>query len=115
MNSLDLFKTKFINLTSHDIQLKLPDGIIIKIKPSGKVARVMTTTIETDKTINGIPCVKRNLLGYVEDLPEPKEGYYYIVSAYVYYMSPDRMDIVAPDTNTLNKGDKRIVTQFVIN
>ena len=90
----DVIPTEFINLTPHDI--KLNDGTIYPA--TGKIARVANTF---SNFCNGIAKV---FYGDVENLPEPKRGTMYIVSAMVLSAenakpeSYRRKDLVAPAT-----------------
>ena len=78
----------YINLCPHDI--KLNDGTVYP--RSGAVVRV--TTSFTDFNEDGICKVK---YGEIENLPEPKDNTYYIVSALV-LAATDRKDVIAPAT-----------------
>ena len=81
----------FINCTPHAI--KLNDGRVFE--PSGTVARVAQTISEFDDNRIAVQS-----FGVVTDLPEPKEGTYYIVSAMVLERAQieGRCDVVAPAT-----------------
>lgn len=86
--------TKFVNLTPHDI--KLNDGTIYPA--SGKVARVANT-------FSNFCCgISKVFYGDIENLPEPEDGIYYIVSAMVLAAEKSkprqyqRHDLVAPAT-----------------
>ena len=81
----------FINLTPHDIVLN--NGTIIKKEADTPIARVSSCYTEFDG--NGICKVQ---FGEVENLPEPQEGVFYIVSAMVMARVPHRTDVVAPAT-----------------
>jgi len=83
-----------VNLTPHPIHLyrgrpveKGPDETI---PPSGKVARVATIPLGTDG--HGFELVE---YGYVDDLPQPAPGVWYVVSLVV-ALASQRGDIVAP-------------------
>lgn len=78
----------YINLCPHDI--KLNDSTIYP--RSGAVARVATSF--TDFNEDGICKIK---YGEIENLPEPVENTYYIVSALV-LAATDRKDVIAPAT-----------------
>lgn len=78
---------KFINLTPHDI--KLNNGMVFK--PHGSPARVSDDYTEFDD--DGICEV---VYGEVENLPVPKDGTCYIVSAKVREAVPFRLDVVSP-------------------
>ena len=89
-----LVPTKFINLTPHDI--KLNDGTIYPT--SGKVARVANT-------FSNFCCgISKVFYGEIENLPEPEDGTYYIVSAMVLAANNSkpiwrrRGDLVVPAT-----------------
>lgn len=89
-----LVPTKFINLTPHDI--KLNDGTIYPA--SGEVARVTNT-------FSNFCCgISKVFYGEIENLPEPEDGVYYIVSAMVLAANNNkprcrrRGDLVSPAT-----------------
>lgn len=89
-----LVPIKFVNLTPHDI--KLNDGTIYPA--SGKVARV-------ENTFSNFCCgISKVFYGEIENLPEPEDGVYYIVSALVLAANNDksvwgrRGDLVSPAT-----------------
>lgn len=88
---------KLINLTPHDIIIRLPDRDRV-IPASGTVARVATSH-ELVGEIDGIP-VSVQTFGQIEGLPEPRDGVFYIVSAIVLSAAKElgRTDVVAPDT-----------------
>ena len=90
----ELVPQKFINLTPHDI--KLNDGTIYPA--SGKIARV-------ENTFSNFCCgISKVFYGEIENLPEPEDGTYYIVSAMVLAANNSkpkcrrRGDLVAPAT-----------------
>ena len=92
--NFELVPTKFINLTPHDI--KLNDGTIYPA--TGKIARVANT-------FSNFCCgISKVFYGEVENLPEPKRGTMYIVSAMVLSAenakpkSYRRKDLIAPAT-----------------
>lgn len=92
--NFELVPTKFINLTPHDI--KLNDGTIYPA--TGKIARV-------ENTFSNFCCgISKVFYGEIENLPEPEDGVYYIVSAMVLAANNDkpryrrRGDLVAPAT-----------------
>jgi hypothetical protein len=108
------FDKKLVNLTDHPINIQMPDGLLIKLKPSGNIARVVTQSEDIDEFINGIPLGRGRLTPDIEGLPEPKENTFYIVSSLVFYMCADREDILVPDTNNVVKGaDVRIVKRLM--
>ena len=94
----ELVPTKFINLTPHDI--KLNDGTIYPA--TGKIARV-------ENTFSNFCCsISKVFYGEIENLPEPEDRVYYIVSAIVLAANNSqprcrrRGDLVAPATGHPN-------------
>ena len=90
----DVIPVEFINLTPHDI--KLNDGTVYPA--TGKIARVANT-------FSNFCCgISKVFYGEVENLPEPKRGTMYIVSAMVLSAenakpkSYRRKDLIAPAT-----------------
>lgn len=90
----ELVPQKFINLTPHDI--KLNDGTIYPA--TDKVARV-------ENTFSNFCCgISKVFYGEIENLPEPEDGTYYIVSAMVLAANNSkpkcrrRGDLVSPAT-----------------
>ena len=90
----DVVPTEFVNLTPHDI--KLNNGTVYPA--SGKVARV-------ENDFSNFCCgISKVFYGDVENLPEPKRGTMYIVSAMVLAAESSkhrlcrRRDLVAPAT-----------------
>jgi len=90
----------FVNLTPHEVVVYAADGSVLKIPPSGRVARVTARETQVG-TINNIPLIKVEY-GDVEGLPEPKENTIYIVSLLVIQAltarGVQRSDVVAPNT-----------------
>ena len=78
---------KFVNLTPHGI--KLNDGR--EFLPSGKVARVATSFEQKSDDFCSV------VWGEIENLPEPKAGTFFVVSALV-KAATMRQDVVAPAT-----------------
>jgi hypothetical protein len=98
---------QFVNLTPEVINLVYDagDNWIASIPPSGKVARVSTNQESIGKLAEwpvwGITSPK------VVDLPEPKEGFCYLVSKEVAQLAK-RHDVLVPDIEpvTLRNGEK---------
>lgn len=90
----ELVPQKFINLTPHTITIN--NGT--QYHPSGKVARV------ENKFSNFCCGISKVFYGEIENLPEPEDGTYYIVSAMVLAANNSkpkyrrRGDLVAPAT-----------------
>ena len=100
---------KIINLTPHVINI-LSGNIV----PSGTVARV--TEIATSAgQFDGIELVHK-AYGDVIDLPEPKKGVLYIVSAMVRLALPTRTDLASPGDQIRNSSGQIVgVKNLVIN
>tara|TARA_Y100000389_G_scaffold183090_1_gene200234 strand:- start:1542 stop:1901 length:360 start_codon:yes stop_codon:yes gene_type:complete len=84
--------TKFINLTTHTLNVHTPDGVRT-LPPSGTVSRVPTAD-RSCLDLDGIPTIISSY-GEVTDLPAPEEGVVLIVSGMVASRSP-RRDVVSP-------------------
>lgn len=90
----ELVPQKFINLTPHTITIN--NGT--QYHPSGKVTRV------ENKFSNFCCGISKVFYGEIENLPEPEDGVYYIVSAMVLAANNSkprcrrRGDLVAPAT-----------------
>lgn len=89
-----IIPVKFVNLTPHDI--KMNDGTVYPA--SGKVARV-------DNVFSDFCCgISKVCYGEAENIPEPEDGTYYIVSSMVLAAENilpkfmRRRDLVAPAT-----------------
>jgi len=87
----------FVNLTPHAIVVRLADGSDLTFPASGKVARVdeLPTTVVGE--MGGVKILSRTVFGQVVDLPEPTEGFAYIVSGLVAGVVY-RADVFAPAT-----------------
>ena len=69
---------KIINLTPHTVNLCNEDGVVIKSYESQGIARAKQEA-EVVGNLEGIDLVTMKF-GEPEDLPEPSDGIYYIVS-----------------------------------
>ena len=99
---------RYINLTPHAISLN--DGRTFA--PSGTVARVSATFTPLSGDFTS------QVFGEIENLPEPEEGTFYIVSALV-KGATTRGDVIAPatghpDTVRNEKGHIISVPGFVL-
>ena len=72
-------KTKFVNLTPHDVVLKTVDGSFLTIKSSG-VARV-STSFEAQKIVCGV-IVGETTYGEINGLPEPQPDTLFMFQSY---------------------------------
>jgi hypothetical protein len=85
------------NLTPHEVKVQMADGTQTVFTPTGTVARVKSVPVP-DGEIEGFPCVK-TMWGEVENLPDPEDGVFYLVSSLVLARVSGRSDCVAPDTS----------------
>ncbi len=82
-----------INMTPHDVVIVNKDGHVLRTYPSaGQIRLSSKTVIVAD--IDGIP-LSRTEYGSTE-LPEYRDGTYYIVSQLVKSAYPDRKDLLIP-------------------
>lgn len=68
-----------VNLTPHPIKIMTPEGVMIKEFPSEGIARAAQTVTPFGE-IDGISVVETKFSD-PENLPDPEEGTYYVVSA----------------------------------
>ena len=93
---------ELINLTPHPIVVD--NGSARKVyEPSGVVARVETESTVVGE-VDGFDVVTNRVLGH--NVPDPKEGVVYIVSAMVLALLSDRTDLVAPDTGKAARNEQ---------
>ena len=85
---------KVVNLTPHEVRVYVGSSVI-KVPPSGKVARLKTTS-KPHGTVHEMPVVLSGDGGVV-NAPEPQEGIVYIASSVV-AKSLKREDVLSPDT-----------------
>jgi hypothetical protein len=86
---------RIINLTPHTIIVKKTESEETAFEPCGKIARVKEE-VEMLPDEDNIPFVKTTW-GEIQNLPEPKNGVYYLVSSIV-FAATDRKDVIAADT-----------------
>jgi len=101
---------KIINLTPHEVNIAIDgNAIFMVIPPSGTVARAATRREQVGVIdIDGIEIpVNRVCYGQVENLPDPADGVFYIVSAIVAQAAPGRQDLLVPD-DTIRDSQGRI-------
>ncbi len=90
--------TKIINMTPHSIT------VANKVfEPSGETIRLQYET-ETIGNINGIDLEVNTLTGH--NLPNIEPGIVLIVSAMVLNEFPERIDLIAPNTNKAIRNDQ---------
>jgi hypothetical protein len=99
-------EVKLVNLTPHEVVVLDANNVVLRVPPSGQVARVAVKE-ELVGTVNGVP-VYRTTYGAIEGLPEPEQGTIYIVSLLVLQaMAGKRSDLVAPNTSPTPLGAVR--------
>lgn len=91
---------KLVNLTPHTLNIYDTKGekLLLTLPPSGQIARYAMETNLAEEIKVGlvvVPLLEENG-GEVEDLPKPKAGIIYVVSASVRQVLPKRVDIVSP-------------------
>lgn len=91
---------KLVNLTPHELRFFTNEGNLIKLSPSGVVARVDThakkiKTIDIGGTDLPIYSVTYSNVNHI---PEPEEGTIYVVSSIV-AMHANRDDVMSPNTS----------------
>lgn len=109
-----------INLTPHIISIQLPNGEMLHVQPSGKVARVITEEKSVcTLTKFSIPAISRTMTE-MQDLPKPSEleGKIFIVSSLVLEKLPIEYSgyVFAPDTGDTairHNGQVIAVTRLV--
>lgn len=98
--------TRIINLTPHKVVIVGEDNFPIIEYPSQGIARVSQLT-EPVGTINNVPLFRVSL-GDVENLPEPQENTFYIVSRMVAEALPHRKDLLIP-TELVRDQEGRVI------
>jgi hypothetical protein len=86
--------TTFVNLTPHDVNYYVGGEVIATFPPTGKVARVSSTSVEV-AVINGMR-IKKSVYGEVQDLPEQTPGVCLIVSGLLRTHMAHRGDLISP-------------------
>ena len=90
---------ELVNLTPHEVNVHLPAGRVLTIPASGQVARVATTATDAGEIWvgrnNSVPMITQEF-GEVVNLPAPKDGNFFIVSALVRAACPNRYDLGSP-------------------
>ena len=89
------------NMTPHAITVE-NNGTSKVYEPSGTIARVEMKS-ETVGLIDGFPIVKNKVVGH--NVPEQQDSTYYIVSAMVLGLLPERKDLLAPNTGQAKRNE----------
>ena len=110
--------TTIVNLTPHAVNVIRDDNsVAITIPASGNVARCSQTIDIVGSITTGsvsIP-VSSSSYGEVIDLPDPKPGYYYIVSRLVMSACPARQDLLCPNDLVRNDAGQVIGCRSLAN
>lgn len=102
---------KIVNLTPHEVRLVTRDGDVI-IPASGQVARV-TMYPEPVGQLAGV-MLAIEPPGFVEGLPAPEDGRYYLVSALVRLACPERADLISPGALVRDEQGRVVGCQSLI-
>ncbi len=96
-------KDEIINLCSHEISIEDASGKIVKIMPSAPECRVKL--LPKDIHYHANVRVYRDVYDDVKNLPPPKKGVLYVVSAKVTNaLNGARADVVSPGRQSRDKG-----------
>jgi len=98
--------TTITNLTPHALNIHDCDDNVITVAPSGTVARVRT--VREDAGRIGTIVVHQTFFLEVQDLPEPREGVVYVVSALVRAAVPLREDVLSPGELVRNEAGQPV-------
>jgi len=109
INMKNITNIKLVNLTPHELTIYDANNVVLRIPPSGQVARV-TTREKIIGSVNGVPLVTTEYSA-VEGLPDPQPGTMYIVSLIVLQALKSqgitRDDVIAPNTAPTPNGAVR--------
>jgi hypothetical protein len=98
--------TTFVNLTPHILNIIDVNNNIMDIPPSGKIARVSSTSAIV-ATINNVN-VTQQTFGDVIDLPDAQDDIVYIVSRMVKDRVAHRSDVLVPGASVRDADGKVI-------
>ena len=102
--------TEFVNLTPHTVNLSSGQTFA----PSGQVARVASTETKVAE-VEGVSLLTASF-GEVTDLPEPREGTFFVVSGMVRAACPDRKDLASPGRPVRNEAGQVVGCEaFLVN
>jgi hypothetical protein len=96
-----------VNLTPHDINVIMEDGSNIVLPKCSTPARCSEYVLHTFTDILPVNVVSKKF-GDTENLPNYKEGTYYVVSAIVKAANPYRMDLLLVN-DTVRNSEGQIV------
>lgn len=86
---------KIINKTPHAVYILRDDSSILRVFPKSTGMIRLTEDTQDIDNIDGIP-ISTTVWGETQDVPEEKEGTYYIVSQLVKNALPLRKDLLVP-------------------
>ena len=118
LNTTNNTTTTIVNLTPHAVNIVNNDNsVAITIEASGDVARCsQTIDIVGSITTNSVSIpISSSSYGEVVDLPDPKPGYYYIVSRLVMSACPARQDLLCPNDLVRNDAGQVIGCRSLAN
>lgn len=102
---------KLINATEHPIRIVHEDGTLItEIPPSGIVIRLLSSTVVPVDTFDGIPITK-TYFKTPTNMPQEKDGVYYIVSQMIKNAFPQREDLLVPTQMVRDENDTIVGAQ----
>ena len=118
LNTTNNTAAQIVNLTPHAVNIVGDNNSVITTIPaSGDVARCSQTIDIVGSITTGsvsIP-VSSSSYGEVIDLPDPKPGYYYIVSRLVMSACPARQDLLCPNDLVRNDAGQVIGCRSLAN
>jgi hypothetical protein len=91
-----------VNCTPHDINVILEDGNTIVLPKSNTPARCSEIVQSVDTETLDVPIVKKQF-GNIENLPDSKDGIFYVVSAIIKAAS-SRNDLLLVNDTVRNKN-----------
>jgi len=98
--------TKFVNCTPHCINLFL-ENKSVKVFPRCDLPARLEETVKTSIVLDGVT-IAETVFGKVQNLPEPEDNTFYIVSRLVLSASPGRKDLLVPN-NLLRDSEGNVI------
>ena len=96
---------KIVNCMKHAANIRLADGTMNVILPSGNIAVVATTAIPAEEVVTEYGTMKtagKTVYGELTGLPEPQDGVWYYVGMLVFNaaVAIGRKDVVMGDSGS---------------
>jgi hypothetical protein len=91
-----------VNCTPHDINVFLEDGSMVVLPKSNAPARCGEVISSADYTTLEVQIVRKKF-GDIENLPDPVEGIFYVVSAIIKAAAPYRKDLLLVNDTVRNE------------